>query len=124
VLEAGRRLAAMPHVEVRFAQLLAQWPDAETFDLVVVSELGHCLDAAALALLCERAARSLRPEGTVVVCHWRHPIAGCPLTGDEVHAAMALHLGLHRLGGVIEADFRIDVWSGDPRSVASREGLV
>ena len=73
-----------------------------------------------------RARNSLAEDGTILVCHWRPPVSDYPLGGEEVHAAFtrfAGGVGLHRLVGHSEDDFLLDVWSLDPRSVATAEGL-
>ncbi len=123
-VEAARcRTAALAQVEVRQAWLPDDWP-AERFDLIVVSEVAYYLEAAALATFCERLAGSLAPGGTVLACHWRRPIEGCALDGDEVQRRLGDALGLPRLLQVVDADLRLEVWCGDERSVAQREGLA
>jgi SAM-dependent methyltransferase len=100
----------------------ADWPDGE-LDLVVLSEVGYYLDGTAAA---ELAARSMA-SAEVVAVHWRHPVADYPLRGDEVHRLLAEAAGdggLTRLVAHCEEDFLLDVWSRDPRSVATRGGLV
>ena len=97
------------------------WP-AGTYDLVVLSEVGYYLDRPDLERLLALVERDLAPGGTVVACHWRHPVADYPLTGDEVHAALARW---SRLSRIEEEDFLLDVLvPGDPVSVARREGLL
>ncbi len=120
---ARARLADMPQVEVIEAWLPEQWP-AGRFDLVVVSEVAYYLGAAALAGFAAKLRASLDPGATVLACHWRHPIEGCAFTGDEVHRRLGEGLALPRIGQVVEADLRIDVWCEDSRSVAQCEGLV
>ena len=61
-----------------------EWPDG-MFDLVVVSEVGYYLGPADLEQLLDRAVGSLAPRGTLLACHWRHPVPDYPATGDEVH---------------------------------------
>jgi hypothetical protein len=90
----------------------------------VLSELGYYLEPDSLRSLARRVRAGLTPTGTVLACHWRHPIAGCRLDGDQVHAALGEQLGLHHLCGLVEPDLRIDVWCAEPASVAAREGLV
>jgi SAM-dependent methyltransferase len=119
---ARDRLAAMPHVEVRQTWLPAAWPMG-SFDLIVISELGYFLDNDSLDALAAKALQTLRSGGCVLACHWRRPITGCTLDGDEVHRRLDEELGLHRLTHLQEADFRLDVWSHDARSVAEREGF-
>ena len=58
-----------------------------------------------------------------LACHWRHPVADYPLTGDEVHGALrerALTLTVEH----IERDFVLGVYRADARSVAERTGLA
>jgi SAM-dependent methyltransferase len=120
---ATRRLADLPHVEVRQAWLPAQWP-AGRFDLIVISELGYFLDSHALDAMARQALASLDAGGTLLACHWRHPIEHGELDGDEVHRRLHRQLGLPHVGAWTEADFRIDVWCRDARSPAEREGLL
>ncbi len=55
-----------------------------------------------------------------MACHWRHPVADYPLTGDAVHAALARW---PRLSRVEEEDFLLDVLvPGGAVSVARRRG--
>jgi SAM-dependent methyltransferase len=117
--EAGATAPA--NVVVERGAVPADWPDA-SFDLVVVSELGYYLDHDACRRLMELAVAS---AGTVVAVHWRHPVAEYPLSGDEVHAALAGAAGstMGHLVGHREADFVLDVWSTDRRSPARREGV-
>jgi hypothetical protein len=60
-----------------------------------------------------------------VACHWRHPVADYPLSGDEVHELLRRQSGLDLLVEHVEEDFRLDVLVTPPAvSVARREGLV
>lgn len=118
---AAARLAPLPHVTVEQRTVPSDWPSG-SFDLVVLSELAYYLPQKELGRLAERARTSLRAGGTLVGCHWRAPIPGCALGGDEVVEVLHEHLGLFRVSRSIESDFRIDVWSDDPRGVSAREG--
>ena len=84
---ARRRNAFEQHVEILRLDLPADLPGS--FDLVVVSELGYFLSPDALDELVAQVGRSLRPEGVLVLCHWRHPVRGWPLDGAEVHRRFA-----------------------------------
>ncbi|MGN6300380.1 MAG: PIG-L family deacetylase [Angustibacter sp.] len=121
---AVERTAGLAGVEVRRGAVPADWPDG-TFDLVVLSEMGYYCGAADLAELVDRTAASLTDDGVVVACHWRHPVAEYPLTGDAVHQALRAHPGLALLAEHVEADFRLDVLVRPPvRSVAAQTGLL
>lgn len=93
------------------------------FDLVVLSEVGYYLEREPLRRALRRIRDALAPDGVLVACHWRHPVADYPLTGDDVHAELRA-LGLARLVEHIEDDFVLEVLSPDPRSVAAIEGLT
>lgn len=101
-----------------------EWPDGG-FDLVVLSEVGYYLAGDDLDRLTDCAERSLVDGGTLLACHWRHPVDDYPVTGDEVHAVLGGRPGLDRVVTHIEEDLLLDVWTkGRVPSVAHREGLV
>lgn len=126
---AAERLRDHPHVRVVRGALGGDGDDAlpgGAYDLVVLSEVGYYLSGpaldAALPDLLGRVARG----GSVVACHWRHPVDDYPLPGDAVHRALARaarSAGMTRVVEHLEADLLLDVWSRDPRSVAERTGL-
>jgi hypothetical protein len=120
---ARNRLHDLPHTEVRQLWVPDEWPD-DAFDLIVLSEFVYYLKAAQLDALVACLLRSLALNGTVLACHWRHHIAGCEWRGDDVHGALTQALPLPHLSAHVEADFRLDVWSRDARSVAQMGGLV
>ncbi|MBO0921890.1 PIG-L family deacetylase [Cellulomonas sp. zg-ZUI222] len=126
---ARERLADAPHVRLVRGALGGAGDDAlpdGPFDLVVLSEVGYYLSWPDLTAALPDLLARLAPGGTVLACHWRHPVADYPLPGDAVHRALTraareadlAHLVEHR-----EADLLLDVWSRDPRSVAERTGL-
>jgi LmbE family N-acetylglucosaminyl deacetylase/SAM-dependent methyltransferase len=120
---ARERLAAHPNVTIERRDVAVSYPN-ETFDLVVLSEVGYYLDLAGVTALLDDIVASLAPGGTVVLCHWRHPVVDYPLSGDAVHAAMSMQPGVTRISRHEERDFLLDVYSRDPRSVAERTGLA
>lgn len=93
------------------------------FDVVVLSEVGYYLSEDDLVSLVSRIPAVLTGDGTVLSCHWRHPVADYPLCGDTVQDVVDRHLGLARLVQHVEDDFALSVHSADARSVARREGL-
>jgi cyclopropane fatty-acyl-phospholipid synthase-like methyltransferase len=120
---ARARTAGSPHVQVRQAWVPDEWPE-ERFDLIVISELGYFLSRESLDALALKAKGSLLAGGTLMACHWRRGSDDCALTGDDVHACLEHGLALPRVTHLLEADFRIDVWCDDARSVAQREGFA
>ncbi|WP_249998170.1 trans-aconitate 2-methyltransferase [Actinoplanes sp. M2I2] len=126
VATAAQHLAAFPHVTVRAASMPADWPD-ETFDLIVLSELGYYFDDHDLTTLIDRAVGSLEPGGDLVAVHWRRPVDEHARPGDEVHARIAAAPGLARQARHEEPDFLLEVYTRTPPeafSVAQREGLA
>jgi SAM-dependent methyltransferase len=120
-LAAARRLAPQ---NVRFHQgsVPDDWP-ADTYDLVVISEVGYYLDADDLSALLDYTGADLAPDGFVVACHWRHPVADYPQTADAVHEAMSDRWP--RQSRVEEDDFLLDVYHpAGPYTVATRTGLL
>lgn len=121
---AARRLAGRSNVELRVASLPAEWPGG-AFDLVVLSEVAYYWNDADLTAVLLAAAAVLEPEGHLVACHWRHPVAEYPRSGDSVHAALAAVPGLVRLVRHEEDDFVLEVYGrSGARSVAAEAGLV
>jgi LmbE family N-acetylglucosaminyl deacetylase/SAM-dependent methyltransferase len=118
---AARRLAHLPAARTRHLTVPQDWPEGR-FDLIVVSEVGYYLAPGELAGLFERVEAALLPGGTLVLCHWRHPIAGWELDGDSVHAAARRQLGWADAGLYRERDFILEVLiapgpGGDPAAV-------
>ena len=101
-----------------------QWP-AGPFDLVVLSEIGYYCGSDDLDRMIGAATSSLTDDGVLLACHWRHPVADYPLTGDQVHDRLRREPSLAVLAEHVEEDFRLDVLVRPPAvSVARREGLV
>ncbi len=126
LVRARERLCGEPHVQVVRGALGGGTLPGGPFDLVVLSEVGYYLSATALAAALPDLLTRLTRRGTVLACHWRHPVEDYPLPGDAVHRALAraaTSAGLSRLVEHRETDLLLDVWSRDPRSVAERTGL-
>ena len=117
------RLGANANVRVTQARIPGDWP-AGHFDLIVLGELGYYLPSADLGTLAEACRASLASTGTLVACHWRRQ------EPDMLHRAEDVHTELQRCSGLPaavhyeDADFLLDVWTADSRSVAQREGLA
>jgi len=117
-----QRLINFSHVTVAQAWIPKDWPVGQ-FDLIVISELAYFISPDALDQLAVKAQAALAPSGTLLACHWRRPISGCELTGDEVHECLKKHLNVAHAVQWQDADFRLDVWFGDGRSVGDLQGL-
>lgn len=96
---------------------------AERYDLIVLSEVGYYLDAAALEHALDRLIGALTADGVLVACHWRRDVDGIPSTGDRVHGALARR-PLQRVARYLDDDVVIDVVTHDGLSVAQREGFA
>lgn len=120
---AKKRSGALPHVQVEQQVLPAGWPrDVLPFDLIVLSEVAYFLDEADVRKLARCCSQSLVADGTLVACDWRPDFDERATSTRAVHEALA-SLGLQRLVLHEEADFLLQVWCGDERSVAQREGI-
>lgn len=86
VAQAQERTQSLAHVEVRHALVPGQWPSG-IFDLISISEVGYFLSPDQLADVIRRSFSSLAEGGHLLLCHWRHPPVGWPLTGPAVHEA-------------------------------------
>jgi len=120
---ASERTRDLDNVEVRLTDATTDFPDG-TFDLIVLSEVGYYFSRPALEQVISEARSHLADGGTIIACHWRHPVSEYLQTGDAVHETIAAQLGLPHLARHLETDFVIDVYSSDDRSVARREGLA
>jgi predicted TPR repeat methyltransferase len=120
---ARQRLSGRAGVTFEQRRVPQDWPTGP-FDLILLSEIGYYCGAADLSRLIAAAVASLTGDGVLLACHWRHPVADYPLTGDEVHEQLRRESGLSVLVEHMEADFRLDVLAPPPaRSVAQRDGL-
>ena len=99
--------------QVRFARMVLpdEFPD-ETFDLVVLSEVGYYWSIAALQDAKARISAALEPGGHLILVHWTPFVHDYPLTGDQVHEAFLDNsdgLPLRHLSGRCADKYRIDL---------------
>ena len=126
VKAAAEHTARFPHVRVEQRTIPRDWPPGR-FDLVVLSEFLYYFAGRDLDHVLDLALAALKPAGTLLAVHWRHPVAEYPRSGDEVHAALGARAGLARLADHTEPDFEAQVYlrgDGELVSVAQAEGLV
>ncbi len=123
-LEVARERLNSTSATVHHAHVPEDWPHG-TFDPIVFSEVGYYLSVADLDRTIALIDRSLSDGGHLVACHWRHPVAAYPQTGDAVHRALRAHHAWERLVHHEEDDFVLEVFGRRPvMSVARREGLA
>lgn len=113
----------VPGVRVEVADIASRVPEGP-FDLVVLSEVGYYLDRPTLVRVLGELRAQLTPGGTLLACHWRHPVEAYPLSGDDVHRVLRRTTDLTLLAEHRERDLLLDVYADDPRSVAERTGLA
>ncbi|KRB38636.1 PIG-L family deacetylase [Microbacterium sp. Root180] len=124
VTRARERIGDDPRVTVLRGTAPDDWPEGE-FDTIVLSEVGYYLSASDLNRLLHRVRGSLSERGCVVACHWRHPVAEYPQTGDDVHDVLHELIEWQTLVTHRERDFVLDIFAPHTaKSVAEREGLV
>ena len=124
VATARTRLNGANNVELSVMNVPDQWP-ADTFDLIVLSEVAYYFDENDLDGLLDIVVASLNPSGVLVACHWRHPVADYPLTGDKAHELIRASAGLVMMAEYVDHDLRLEVFGVEPlQSVAQREGLA
>ncbi|MCZ2837347.1 SAM-dependent methyltransferase [Modestobacter sp. VKM Ac-2985] len=113
--------------QVRIEQAAVPHRPLPQVDLLVLSEVLYYLDAADLQRFLAQVPAAVRPGGTVVAVHWRHPVPEYPQTGDAVHEALRAALPWPRVATHEEPDLLLDCWvaADDPRaaSVAAAEHL-
>lgn len=126
VRAASARTASLRNVQVQHRTIPRDWPSGG-FDLIVFSEFLYYFAGDDLDQVLDLAVDALRPSGSLLAVHWRHPVAGYPRSGDEVHEVLASRAGLGRLVDHREPDFLAEVYirtDGEPVSVAEAGGLA
>lgn len=119
-LEAARARLPSDGVTLLRRSLDEPWP-ATDFDLIVLSEVGYYLQAAALREMLDREVPRLTNPATIVAAHWRHSVADYPMTGDQTNGVIAATPGLHRIGGYRDMDVAIEIFdTATSESVATR----
>lgn len=121
---ARDRLSGDERATIRCGAVPGDWPEGR-FDTIVLSEVGYYLSPTDLQRAIDLMEASLAAGGCIVACHWRHPVAEYPQTGDEVHEALRSVTTWEAIARHEERDFVLEVFARRPgRSVAELEGLV
>lgn len=105
---ARRRCSDLPGVDVRCGAAPDDIP-GETYDLVVLSEVGYFLSPNMLRRTIGAVHRRLRRGGLLIACHWTHPVEGWLLDGYAVHRMIRDVLGTP-LRSAPHRDYVLDLW--------------
>ena len=105
---AKKRLKGTPNVEVRCGSVPEDWPD-ETFDLLVLSEIGYYFDHESFAEIAGRCSSLLDSGGTVLAAHWLGNSPDHLRHGNEVHSDLLATLGTPT-ASYSETAFRAETW--------------
>jgi len=126
VKAAATHTARLPNVTVEHRTIPRDWPPGR-FGLIALSEFLYYFAGRDLDRVIDLAVAALRPAGTLLAVHWRHPVADYPRSGDDVHTVLGRRGELAVLADHTEPDFLAQVYvraDGEPVSVAQAEGLV
>ena len=113
VANARRRLRPLDNVDLRVLSIPDEWP-ADSYDLVVLSEIGYYFDRSELGEVLTKISRDLEPGGALVAVHWTGP-TDYLLTGSEVHQMIAEVPTLDQRVWHTDAEFVLGVWQRSPR---------
>ena len=108
--KAKERCQHLPHVAFQVMQLPHTFPP-NTFDLIVVSEVGYYWGKQDLDVAKLKIADSLERSGHLMLVHWTPYVEDYPITGDEVHEAFLQQVGdvYHSLVSRREERYRLDL---------------
>jgi SAM-dependent methyltransferase len=81
---AKKRLSEYPNVVVMEMEVPKDFPD-DSFDLILLSEVGYFLVEPDLITLRDRIIEALPVGGHLLLVHWTPWVEEFPLTGDQVH---------------------------------------
>ncbi|RYE20909.1 MAG: methyltransferase domain-containing protein [Sphingobacteriaceae bacterium] len=82
--KAKERLKDFPKVKIQKMTVPQQFPE-ETFDLILLSEVGYYLSKNDLEKLAALMIEHLETGGQLLLVHWTPFVPDYPQTGDEVH---------------------------------------
>ena len=109
--QARAKCDQLSNVTFQKLQIPEEFP-AETFDLIVVSEVGYYLSVADWKKAARQIIEKIESKGTIILVHWTHFVADYPQTGDAVHDSFAENAAeLNHLETRRTEDYRLDVWT-------------
>lgn len=111
LFQAEKRCKDLPQVRFRKMNVAEEFP-AETFDLILISEVGYYLSPEDWQKLMQKIFLHLAEKSHVVLVHWLPFVEDYPQTGDEVHDSFAkfAERKMQNLHGERCENYRIDVW--------------
>lgn len=114
---AHERLAAYPNVTIQQMSIPGDFP-ADSFDLIILSEVGYYLSMPDLERARQLLVDSLNPGGHLLLVHWTPFVHDYPLTGDQVHDFFLQEAQpegpLSHLTNQREATYRMDLFEKKP----------
>jgi predicted TPR repeat methyltransferase len=106
---AAERCKDLVNVQVCQGSLPADTPP-DTFDLLVLSEIGYYYDTGSLAELATSLVSRLNHGGVLLAAHWLGNSPDHLLSGDEVHEVIAEIPGISLILSRRCSEFRLDQW--------------
>ena len=112
--KARQRCANLPQVELQLMRIPEEFPAAQQFDLILVSEVGYYWSPEDLQRSADLMLQALRPGGQLLLVHWTPLVHDYPLTGDDVHEFFLAKAGpdgpLRHLSGQRQETYRLDLF--------------
>lgn len=112
--QARQRVADQPQVALKKMVLPSEFP-AESFDLILLSEVGYYWSMDDLLKAQAKIIDHLQPGGQLLLVHWTPQVHDYPLTGDQVHDAFMAQTGdgqpLRHLFHRREDKYRLDLFA-------------
>ncbi len=113
LIRARQRLADAPHVILQKMEVPNEFPE-QSFDLVVMSEVGYYLSMPDLQQLAQKIIAHMPNGGHLLLVHWTPLVHDYPLTGDQVHETFLQLSGDNKpfkhLNGLREDTYRLDLF--------------
>jgi SAM-dependent methyltransferase len=104
------RCRDLPQVRFQIAQIPQDYPQ-ESFDLILLSEVGYYLNWDDLRLTQQLIIEHLEIGGHLLLVHWTLPVPTYPLTGQLVHNSfLKCDRKLARLTGLRKEKYWLDLF--------------
>jgi len=109
--QAKKRCENLPNVHLQMMRMPDEFPD-ETFDLILISEVGYYLAPKDWLTMMEKIFAHLTEAGQVALVHWTPHVHDYPQTGDAVHDSFAEYAGgeMRNLKSFRNEKYRLDIW--------------